>query len=254
MNTQRNWTREEIMLAFELYCTIPSGQVTAKNPLIKSLADSIRRTHNSVKLKLQNFKSYDPSYTTDGRIGLSHGSKLDKEVCDEFLNNWDALVYKTSELKRQLGLQEDMSAPEAANEFFIGKEVESIARRRIGQSFFRRTLLASFDNKCCITGINSPLLLRASHIKPWSQSNDINEKTNPQNGILLNALHDEAFDKGLITITPKYLLIISTQLSPDTDWYFDFFSRYNGTEIQKPNKFLPAKNFIEYHNDMIFKG
>ena len=128
----------------------------------------------------------------------------------------------------------------------------SCVKQRIGQSFFRRALLASYRSTCCITGVNIPSLLRASHIKPWVASNDINEKTNPQNGILLNALHDVAFDKGLITITKDYKVIVSSRFSLGGIWSEDFFTKFNGLEIHKPSKFLPPKEFIEYHNDVIF--
>ena len=254
MSTRRNWTREEIMLAFVLYCVIPSGQDTTNNPLIRHLANAIGRTPNSVNMKLQNFKSFDPSYTKDGRKGLSHGSRLDKEVCEEFIDRWDDLVVKACEIKRKLGLSIGNEVEESIERIFVGKDVESTTRHRIGQSFFRRTLLASYNGKCCITGINTHSLLRASHIKPWIKSNDVNEKANPQNGILLNALHDAAFDKGLITITTTYKLIVSKLLLLDENWSTDFFLKYNNLEIRKPNKFMPARDFIEYHNDVVFKG
>jgi len=83
----KNWTKDETMLAFELYCLIPKGKDTITNPQIINLASAINRSVSSVKLKLQNFKSYDPSYTHDGRVGLSHGSKLDEQVCKAFLYN-----------------------------------------------------------------------------------------------------------------------------------------------------------------------
>lgn len=54
---RRNWTREETILAFELYCTIPAGKVTVQNEQIITLAHAINRTPSSVKLKLQNFKT-----------------------------------------------------------------------------------------------------------------------------------------------------------------------------------------------------
>ena len=254
MGAKRNWTKEETMLAFELYCTIPAGQDTINNSQIISLAQAIGRTPSSVKLKLQNFKSYDPSYTNDGRIGLSHGSKLDKEICDEFLENWDELVFRTYEIKKRFTLSENINILDDEEALFVGCDASTIARRRIGHSFFRNTLLASYNKKCCVTGINILSLLRASHIKPWALSNDINEKANPQNGLLLNALHDAAFDKGYITITPKYVLVVSGKLSSEDDWSSGLFTKYNGVEIQKPNKFLPSKVFIEYHNDVIFKG
>ena len=49
-NIQRNWTREETMLAFELYCTIPKGKDTIYNEQIIALAAAINRSVNSVKL------------------------------------------------------------------------------------------------------------------------------------------------------------------------------------------------------------
>ncbi len=34
----------------------------------------------------------------------------------------------------------------------------------------------------------------------------------------------------------------------------EWFAFYNGKEIILPDKFLPGKEFIQYHNDVIFKG
>lgn len=252
---RQNWTRDETILAFELYCTIPRGKDTVNNPLIKTLAKAIGRTENSVKLKLQNFKSYDPSYVSDGRIGLSHGSKLDKAICEEFLSNWDELVVHVEEIKGKFGLVENsVGALDGYMDIPFAKEVVVSAKQRIGQSFFRRTLHASYGGTCCITGISLTSLLRASHIKPWSKSNDINEKTNPQNGLLLNALHDVAFDRGLITISTNCKVIVGKSFLSDHDWEIGFFKRYHGHEIRKPSKFFPSKEFIEYHNNEIFRG
>ena len=252
-NIRRNWTREETILAFELYCIIPNGQDTTFNEHIISLAKAISRTPNSVKLKLQNFKAYDPSYISDGRVGLSHGSKLDQDVCAEFINSWDALVAEIAEIKKLFGVANN-EAEENYTEFEmpIGGEKVRAQKSRIGQAFFRRAILSSYNGKCCITGIDNPALLRASHIKPWSKSNDINEKTNPQNGVLLNALHDVAFDKGLLTISLDYRIIISSKLMDTDDPNKLFFWNYNGKQISKPTRFLPSKEFIEYHNDVVF--
>ena len=252
-NIQKNWTREETMLAFELYCIIPKGKDTIYNDKIIALASAINRSVNSVKLKQQNFKSYDPSYTKSGRIGLSHGSKLDEEVCKEFLQNWNDLVLETNEIKVRLNLSQLEQTIPVIQEIPIGVDVDRIQKVRIGQSFFRQALLAAYDNKCCITGLAIPALLRASHIKPWSESNDINEKTNPQNGLLLNALHDLAFDKGYITISLDYKIIVSSKLISDiTTNNKLFFEQYHGQKISMPSRFFPGKEFIEYHNDVIF--
>lgn len=63
-----------------------------------------------------------------------------------------------------------------------------------------------------MTGISISELLIASHIKPWKVSNNEDEKTNPRNGLCLNALHDKAFDRGLITIDKNYKIIVSSKL------------------------------------------
>jgi len=249
----RNWTKDETMLAFELYCLIPKGKDTITNPHIIRLASAINRSVSSVKLKLQNFKSYDPSYTHDGRIGLSHGSKLDEQVCKAFLDNWDALVAETNEIKSRFGLHESGNI-DVENIIIPTAGSRSVTRKeRIGQSFFRQALLAAYNYKCCFTGIAIPELLRASHIKPWSESNDVNEKTNPQNGLLLNALHDAAFDKGYITITTDYRILVSNDLLIEDYANKKYFSTLHGQNMMLPSRFYPEKHFIEYHNNK-FKG
>lgn len=248
-----NWTREETMLAFELYCTLPKGHDTIYNERVIALSKAIGRSVNSVKLKLQNFKSCDPSYTQDGRIGLSNASKLDWEICNEFLQNWDNLIVETNDIKSRLGLQQISQLDIDPIEIPIGKDINAIRKVREGQSFFRSALLAAYDNKCCFTGIAIPELLRASHIKPWSKSNDANEKTNPRNGLLLNALHDLAFDKGYITIMFDYTIIVAKSLFESNVSNRIYFEPLNGQKMTLPSRFLPDKQFIKYHHE-IFKG
>ncbi|MCL2159535.1 MAG: HNH endonuclease [Oscillospiraceae bacterium] len=242
------YSREETMLVFELYCTIPNGQDTIYNPSIIAMANALGRPVNSVKLKLQNFKSYDPAYTQDGKIGLSHGSKLDEEICREFFQNWDSLVAETNDIKKSIGL----AATEEIQAIPAGGNKPVTAQQRIGQTFFRKALLSAYDNKCCFTGIAIPELLRASHIKPWAKSNDVNEKANPRNGLLLNALHDAAFDNGYITITFDYRILVSQKLLSASEVDNAYFAPLNGKKMILPSRFLPDRQFIEYHNN-IFK-
>ena len=249
------YSREETLLAFELYCTIPSGKVTIQNPHVIALAEAIDRPVNSVKLKLQNFKAYDPSYTQDGRVGMAHGSRLDEEVCRELLQNWDSLIAETNEIKNQLGLTQfkEITNENESSVIYIGGNRAATTTQRIGQLFFRKALLASYNNRCCFTGIAIPELLRASHIKAWSDSNDINEKTNPQNGLLLNALHDVAFDKGYTTITTDYRIVVSHVLLESNDANQRYFAQLNGQKMILPYRFLPDKQFVLHHNNK-FKG
>src|SRR5690606_36917730 len=83
-----------------------------------------------------------------------------------------------------------------------GKEKERLVRTRVNRGFFRKTILASYNNTCCITGLKMPEMLVAGHIIPWAE--DEQNRMNPRNGLCINALHDKAFEVGLLSITPKY--------------------------------------------------
>lgn len=79
-----------------------------------------------------------------------------------------------------------------------GSDIEVRAKRRIGQDIFRAMLLDIYDSKCCLTGLDVPEVLRASHIIPWSEC--VKTRLNPENGLCLSATYDAAFDKYLITL------------------------------------------------------
>ena len=72
--------------------------------------------------------------------------------------------------------------------------------QRVGQRLFRDAVLTAYNARCCITGLAVYRLLVAGHIMPWRE--DPSQRLNPANGLCLSALHDRAFDIGLITIRP----------------------------------------------------
>lgn len=91
-------------------------------------------------------------------------------------------------------------------------EREATVRQRVGQSLFREGLMALWGGRCAITGLDVPELLRASHAKPWADSNDV-ERLDVYNGLLLAAHWDAAFDAGLVTVLPDGILAASPNLS-----------------------------------------
>lgn len=209
---QKLWTREELILAINLYCKLPFGKLHRLNPEVIHLANLIGRTSSSIAYKLVNFASLDPSLKARGIKGASNASKLDAEIWNEFFNNWDVLPFESEKL---LANFENTSVEQLnhISEFELpkeGKMREQIVKVRVNQSFFRSSILASYNNTCCITGIQQPEFLIAGHIKPWSI--DERNRLNPQNGIAINALHDKAFETGLMTITPDFKIKISPTL------------------------------------------
>ena len=128
----------------------------------------------------------------------------------------------------------------------------AVRRVRENQSFFRRAILSAYENKCCVTGIDIEALLVASHIKPWAESGKT-EKLNPQNGLCLNALHDRAFDRGLIAVTDDYTIMVSGQVSHSTsDAARKLLLGYDGQKIKLPSRFLPRPDFLSWHRNNVF--
>lgn len=134
-----------------------------------------------------------------------------------------------------------------------GEDITTVSKARKGQAFFRNAVLSAYDNTCCITGINILKLLQASHIKSWRDSDPSTKRTNPINGLCLNALHHKAFDNGIITIDTDYRILVSKQAKEHytTEIFSEFFAKYEGKTITLPMRFLPSKKFIEYHNSKL---
>jgi len=101
-NTNRLWTRDELIVAFNLYCKLEFGQIDQNNPAIVALANVLGRTPGSLSWKLANFARLDPSLQSRGIKGASHGSKGEVEVWEEFNDNWDALAFESERLLANL--------------------------------------------------------------------------------------------------------------------------------------------------------
>jgi hypothetical protein len=91
-------------------------------------------------------------------------------------------------------------------------EAERLVIQRIGQDIFRTALMDYWASRCPLTGITDPALLRASHIVPWADSTD-EQRLDVHNGLLLSALWDAAFDKGLVSFDDNGRPLPSPKLS-----------------------------------------
>lgn len=257
MAYSNRWTREQTIIAFNLYCKIPFQKANSSNPEIQEVARLIGRSVNSVKMKIGNFGSFDPELKAKGIVGLTNTSKLDEEIWKEFNSDWERLAFESEMLIAKL--KNEPTGKVLENDSFfvtIGKEREALVRLRVNQNFFRQTVLSAYDGTCCITNLSITQLLVASHIKPWSKSDDKTEKVNPQNGLCLNVLYDKAFDCGLITVSPDFRLHVSSKVHHlnESIIVHDWFTRYDNQLIRLPVRFLPHKDFLKYHNDNVFQG
>ena len=252
MRKSNNWTKEETIIAFNVYCKIPFKSSTRPIPIIK-YANIIGRSPSALNMKVGNFGRLDPELKKRGITGLVHGSKIEEEVWNEFNGDWEKLAFESEKLIAEFQ-NKPIEELDTINidDLPLGEDRETMIKTRVNQSFFRSTVLSSYNLKCCITGLSITELLVASHIKPWSKDKD--NRTNPHNGLCLNPLHDKAFDMGFITVTPSYKILVSKysdDYSNETA-VIDFFNKYQNQSITLPDRFPPSKDFLDYHFNEIF--
>jgi putative restriction endonuclease len=246
---QKLWTREELILAINLYWKLEFGKMHKGNPDIIKLASLINRTPSAVGRKLGNFGSFDLSLHERGIGGLPHTSKLDKIIWNEFFENFEELSFESEKLRAGF---ENKSIEELNDIDLLELPIDGLVRdqlvkARVNQNFFRKAILASYKSTCCITGINHPSLLVAGHIIPWSV--DEKNRMNSRNGLCLNSLHDKAFDLGLIGIDPDYRVVVSPKIleTMNLETFKTYFQRHENQKITLPNRYLPDQALLEYH-------
>jgi len=92
-------------------------------------------------------------------------------------------------------------------------ERSGLVNSRVGQGYYRQIIREKWGNKCPVTGCEIIRILIASHIVPWSESNDV-ERLDADNGILLSPSADSLFDRHLISFTDQGELLLSKKLEP----------------------------------------
>ena len=257
MAIMRNkWTREELVLTLSVYFQLPFGRLNHNTPEVKELAKIIGRSNNSAALRLVNFAACDPYIINSGRTGMTAGIGICKPIWDEYAYDLERLFYEAHQIKAALmnqTVEESLHLPAKELE---GKERTVVIKERVNQSAFRSMVLANYEERCAITGINIPDLLIAGHIIPWADSTP-QQKLCPENGICLSALYDKAFDKGLITISPDdYSICLSSALREyeKHDYYDQLFASINGRPITMPIEHKPNRDYLAYHRDKVFVG
>lgn len=127
-------------------------------------------------------------------------------------------------------------------------EYESVIKARRGQGKFRRNV-ASVEKGCRITNVREAILLRASHIKPWSLCQTNHERLDGNNGLLLTPTFDVLFDRGFLTFSDDGSAIISSRISSEV-------RALVGLELNlltKPPFNDNQKSYLAFHRGNIFK-
>lgn len=164
------------------------------------------------------------------------------DTVEEKINKYKSLS-KQTELKNQLVLEPQEDAR-------YGKEI--LSRVRLGQSAFRVLIMDAYARRCSVSGERTLPALEAAHIKPY-------DKSGPHyvsNGLLLRADIHKLFDKGYLTLTKRFNIEVSGRIKEEFDNGRDYY-KYHGESL----KYLPSREFdrpgsqfIEWHNNNVYKG
>ncbi|MBU4432762.1 HNH endonuclease, partial [Patescibacteria group bacterium] len=108
-----NWNRQQLLVAFYLYCQIPFGKLHSRNPEIIKYASLVGRTSSALAMKLTNIASLDPAITSTGRKGLKGASLADRMMWEEMQNDWENFVAESQQaIKAVAGANEPVMVVE----------------------------------------------------------------------------------------------------------------------------------------------
>lgn len=128
---------------------------------------------------------------------------------------------------------------------------ENVVRRRLGQGGFSLVVADAYEKRCAVSGERTYPVLEAAHIVPVARGG----LHRPDNGLLLRSDIHKLFDRGYVTVRPNGSFVVSPRLRHD--WqngkiYYELDSR--PIRLPSAESLRPAREALEWHNDMIFKS
>lgn len=157
----------------------------------------------------------------------------------------DPIYADSTDLLSQSNLIREIEQYQTTYQDLSETEREAVIQSRIGQGTFRIQLI-NYWQCCAVTGCRNIRLLRASHIKPWRNSNN-KERLDVHNGLLLTPNLDAVFDNGLISFTNDGKIVISNLLTEDDKLKLGINSAMKITKLNKQHH-----RYIDYHRNNIF--
>jgi hypothetical protein len=246
------WSRDQLLVAFRLYCRTPFGKLHQHNPEIIELSRLLGRTPSAVGMKACNFASLDPVQHARNIAALGNVSQADRDLWAAFEQNAEAVAAEAEAAYARLTgrdappLETELDLPEGPT------EVARTVRTRRVQAFFRAAVLASYESRCALSDIAVPELLNASHIIPWSENPA--RRADPRNGIALNVLYDRAFDRGLITFDESLRVVVSRRLKTSDPPILQRQALLDieGKALRLPYRFAPDPAAMAHHREHVF--
>lgn len=198
----------------------------------------VEANKNGDEIHLLYRNTHHSPFVYFGRISLTD-FQLRENAPSEF-------VFRIETLSSEIDAFKEVREHAAEYKTLEKTEQEQIVISRLGQGNFRRNVIRLWGS-CSVTGLHNVSLLKASHIKPWKDSNN-QERLNPFNGLLLIPNYDFLFDKGYITFKNNGSLIISKKLDSFACKVFDL-----DANLHLRNIFPESKEYLDFHRSLVFK-
>lgn len=198
----------------------------------------VEAAKNGDEIHLFYREVHHTSFVYFGKILLTD-YQLREKVPSEF-------VFKINTLSSEIDAFKEVREHAAEYKTLALTEQEQIVVSRLGQGNFRRNVIRLWGS-CSVTGLQNVSLLRASHIKPWKDSNN-KERLTPYNGFLLIPDYDFLFDRGYISFKNNGSVLVSQRLSPFARKVFEVKD-----DLQLRRVFPENKEYLEYHRTEVFE-
>lgn len=247
---RRNWTRDETLVALNVYCRTPFGRLWTGNPEIIEVATALGRTPAALAMKCCNLAGFDAAHQARGVTGLRNSARFDAQIWNEFQNHPEAIAFEAEQAYARLMQRELRLADTVEWEDVQGLDKPSVTKVRVNQQFFRSLILAGYRAQCAICELPISTLLVASHIVPWSV--DKSQRMNPRNGVCLCSIHDRAFDRNLLTISADYTVQVHRDVEAyrDVQSVFDYLLRFAGKSLILPERWHPDPDLLRRRSDL----
>lgn len=252
--SRKAWTHDQLLAAFFMYMQLKPEELQTATPTMERFAKAVKKPKQAIAAKLRALAQLDPVLASHAKRASDNVTPLDQAVWDEFKNNWTQTTLMAGESFEAIAgsywdatESSQIATGDATLIFKEGQTRGAIVEVRRNQYVFRKAVLNSYASTCCVSGLKDERLLIASHIVPWSQ--DQKNRLNPQNGLCLSALHDRAYDQGLITVLPNRTVRVHPDLKSQKGDAFlsDALLKYDKQGILLPGRFRPDERFLRDH-------
>ncbi len=187
----------------------------------------------------------------------SNGNGLQGIYLTEISSQFGKLLVDLTNANIPVIQQELAPLNELESEYEINLEIQArhlegdlekiqLTKSRRGQGIFKANVRL-VENHCRVTGVTNIKHLRASHIKPWSVSNN-EEKLDGNNGLLLSPHVDHLFDRGFLTFRDTGGILISKELNPKVLDQWSISAGQNVGEFWNGQR-----EYLEYHREVVFQ-